>query len=171
MNFKEYDQLPYISASKMKLFLSNRFKFKKQYVDGVKEKRKKYTGSTLLGTLIDFYLLRDMDAGGEEQFEDVFSLYTGVLPPPQFKEFTDFLYVKTIEAQDDLGKQSKDFASLFLEAHDEFCFNPEGDRIKFKAKRYKDFDNFLLDFEGKARPYYSSLIDKLPTEVTRMASL
>jgi len=171
MTVQEYHKLPHISASKLKVFLSDRHKFKKHVIDGVPEKKKKHTGSTLLGDLTDFFLLRDVETGGVEHFDDVYSLYKGTLPPPQFREFADELYENTLEAQDDVGKQSKTFEELLKETFDSFCFDGEGNRVKFKAKRYAKYENFLLDFTEKTLDYYRALRDTTDKDIVTLSDI
>lgn len=170
MTVQEYHKLPFLSASRMKVFLSDRHKFKKYYVDFEKEPVKKHTGSTLLGDLVDFFLLRDIENGGVEYFDDVYSRYQGKMPTPQFKEFTDLLYENTIEASNDEGVQTKSFEELLKETFEEFAYK-EGERVKFKLKKYNNYENFVVDFHTNCFEYYKALRDTTDKSIVTLSEV
>lgn len=158
MNVNEYHKLHELSCSKLKLFTKSLWKFKKWSVDHI-EPPQATSSSIKLGNLVDFKLLRDIKEGhGDEELEEVFSIYTGKAVTGQILELAEELYEVTTNSMDDNGEVNRSFESMFQEAIDNYVFDANGDQVKFKKTKTDIFAKVLDEFSKKGGlAYYESL--------------
>lgn len=152
---QEYLKIPKLSASKIKLFKSDRMAFFNQVVLGKKTKDKK-TDSLILGDLVDFCLTTCN--GNFEQFEHVmdekFAISTIKKGSGQLFLLADELFNITVEDMDESGNISTSFEDRFTRALAE-CQKQD----KFKGKT---IEKVLLDFkDSEAELYFAELMNNM----------
>lgn len=163
MTVSEYHKIKALSSSKLKLYNESLFKFKRWFIDGVEAPQAK-SASINIGNLVDFLLLRDAATGvGEENFNDVFTLYSGKAKG-QMMEFVEELFNIT-QMYIANGEVSKSFKDLFQEAIDSFVFDQDGEQVKFMKIKKDHHEGILLEFNKSGADYYKVLRNNVGKDV------
>ena len=149
VNQTNYRKLEGLSASQIKLFDKNKYKFYLEVIQ--KEKRKETTSDALvLGTLVDYCLSDCLGSWREfeQKFDNRFILLSVKKGTGQLFLLADLLYEYTVRDMDEKGNQISSFSDKFEEA-----FNKLQNQDKFKGKTV---EWALTQFAGnEAETYYT----------------
>lgn len=149
-----YRALPSLNCSMIKLFDSDPVKFFEQWKMGKKKKETKTT-STIIGDIVDFYLL---DCRGDEsefdmRFDEKFSLFEGVKGSGQVFILADELFEITQQYVNDEGEVTVSFDTRFTEAYN---------KVKAAGKYSgKTEEKVLEDFNKNGYDYFKCLVDNV----------
>lgn len=148
MTEKEYRALSEDSYSSLKVFLDDRKKYYKKFVQGedVEEDDSK---SLTIGALVDTLVFEP------HEFEGRFDLSSALVPTGQMLKFVSSLFRKTVECMSEEGEITRDMEILMEEAYRDVKFDREGKIVDFK----RDSLEVVVDKfqKGDGETYYRQL--------------
>lgn len=160
-----YRHLPSLNCSMIKKFDKDPVIFYNEFILKKGRKKEIKTASTIMGDVVDFYLL---DCKGNEEefdnrFEEKFSLYDGERGSGQVYDLADKVFEITKQSVNDEGEITLSFETRFTEA-----FNKMKILGKYSGKTE---DKALEDFNKNGYDYFTCLMDNVGKVVVDVSLL